>query len=127
MSKIIATSLFAVVALGATVVSQSTQVAPADLVLRGGKIVTLDAQTPEGTALASRNGAVVAVGTDAAIARYIGPSTQVIDLAGRLAIPGFIAFANVAAALKCETFGGWLGTPTRAKVEVRLLLASAAG
>jgi len=90
MSKLIATSLFTVVALGATVVSQSTQVAPADLVLRGGKIVTLDAQTPEGTALASRNGAIVAVGTDAAIARYIGPSTQVIDLAGRLAIPGFI-------------------------------------
>jgi predicted amidohydrolase YtcJ len=72
------------------VVSQTTQVAPADLVLRGGKIVTLDAQTPEGTALAARNGAIVFVGSDAAIARYIGPATQVIDLAGKLAIPGFI-------------------------------------
>jgi len=89
-TKFIAISLFTIVALGATVVSQTTQVAPADLVLRGGKIVTLDAQTPEGTALAARNGAIVAVGTDAAIARYIGPSTQVIDLAGQLAIPGFI-------------------------------------
>ena len=83
-------ALVVVVALGATVVSQSTQVAPADLVLRGGKVVTLDAQTPEGTALAARNGAIVAIGTDAAMARYIGPSTQVIDLAGKLAIPGFI-------------------------------------
>jgi len=90
MSKFIAASLLALVTFGATVISQSTQVVPADLVLRGGKIVTLDAQTPEGTALAARNGAIVAVGSDAAIARYIGPSTQVIDLAGKLAIPGFI-------------------------------------
>jgi predicted amidohydrolase YtcJ len=83
--------LFTAVALGATAVSQSiSQVAPADLVLRGGRIVTLDAQTPEATAIASRNGAIVAVGTDAAIARYIGPSTQVVDLAGQLAIPGLI-------------------------------------
>ena len=50
----------------------------------------LDAQTPEAQALASRNGAIVAVGTDAAIARYVGPATQVIDLAGQLAMPGFI-------------------------------------
>jgi predicted amidohydrolase YtcJ len=90
MSKFIAASLFVVVALGATLISQATQTLPADLVLRGGKIVTLDAQTPEGTALASRNGAIVAVGTDAAIARFIGPTTQVIDLNGQLAIPGFI-------------------------------------
>jgi predicted amidohydrolase YtcJ len=91
MSKFIAVMLFTAVALGATAVSQSiSQVAPADLVLRGGRIVTLDAQTPEATAIASRNGAIVAVGTDAAIARYIGPSTQVVDLAGQLAIPGLI-------------------------------------
>ena len=90
MPKLLAVSLLTLAILGTTVVSQTTQVAPADLVLRGGKIVTLDAQTPEGTALAARNGAIVAVGTDAAMARYIGPATQVIDLAGKLAIPGFI-------------------------------------
>jgi predicted amidohydrolase YtcJ len=77
--------------VGATLVSQATpQVAPADLVLRGGRIVTLDAQTPNATAIAARNGAIVALGTDQAIARYIGPATQVIDLAGQTAIPGFI-------------------------------------
>jgi predicted amidohydrolase YtcJ len=32
----------------------------------------------------------VALGTDAAIARYVGPSTQVIDLKGQLAVPGLI-------------------------------------
>jgi predicted amidohydrolase YtcJ len=77
------------VALGATVVSQSTQVAAGSGAGRSSDR-RVDAQTPEGTALAARNGAIVAVGTDAAIASYIGPSTQVIDLAGQLAIPGFI-------------------------------------
>jgi predicted amidohydrolase YtcJ len=95
MSKFLAACLVLAVATGASAVSQSTQgqnapVAPADLVLRNGHIVTLDAQTPEATAIASRNGAIVAVGSDAAIARYIGPSTQVIDLAGKLATPGII-------------------------------------
>ncbi len=91
MTKIIIASLVGAVVLGATVISQTMPpVAPADLVLRGGRIVTLDAQTPNATALAARNGAIVALGTDAAIARYIGPATQVIDLAGQFAMPGFI-------------------------------------
>lgn len=62
---------------------------PADLVLRGGKIVTLE--TPAtAEALAARAGKIVAVGTDQQIQSYIGPSTQVIDLKGRLAVPGLI-------------------------------------
>jgi len=66
------------------------QTPPADLVLRNGRIVTLDDRVPEGQALASRGGKIVAVGTNADVARYIGPSTQVIDLAGQFAMPGFI-------------------------------------
>jgi predicted amidohydrolase YtcJ len=62
----------------------------ADLVLRGGRIVTVDDKVPEAQALAASGGKIVAVTTDADIARYIGPSTQVIDLGGKLAIPGFI-------------------------------------
>ena len=62
---------------------------PADLVLRGGKIVTLE--TPAtAEALAARAGKIAAVGTDQQIQSYIGPSTQVIDLKGRLAVPGLI-------------------------------------
>jgi len=66
------------------------QTPPADLVLRNGRVVTLDDRVPEGQALASRGGKIVAVGTNADIARYVGPSTQVIDLAGQFAMPGFI-------------------------------------
>ncbi|MEZ5320208.1 MAG: amidohydrolase [Vicinamibacterales bacterium] len=66
------------------------QLQPADLVLRNGTIVTLDDRTPNAQALAARNGVIVALGTNELVARYVGPSTQVVDLAGRLAIPGFI-------------------------------------
>lgn len=63
---------------------------PADLVLRNGKIVTVDDARPEARALAARGGVLVAVGSDQEVAPFIGPSTRVIDLAGALAVPGFI-------------------------------------
>ncbi len=62
----------------------------ADLVLRNGKIITLDPATPQAQAVAITGGKIVATGSDAQMARHIQPSTKVIDLAGRLAIPGFI-------------------------------------
>src|SRR5579863_6045825 len=62
---------------------------PADLVLRGGRIVTLE-QGGTAQALAARSGKIVAVGTNREIQSYIAASTRVIDLNGRLAIPGFI-------------------------------------
>ena len=62
----------------------------ADLVLRGGRIVTLDDKIPEAEALAARDGRIVAIGTAAEIAPYVGPSTEVIELHTRFAMPGFI-------------------------------------
>jgi predicted amidohydrolase YtcJ len=69
---------------------QTGAVAPADLVLRNGRVVTVDDRVPEGQAIAARGGKIVFVGTSADAARYIGSSTEVIDLNGQLAIPGFI-------------------------------------
>ena len=65
------------------------QTAPADLVLRNGKVVTVDAKTPQAQAIAITGDRITAVGTDAAIQRYVGPGTKVIDLHGNLAVPGF--------------------------------------
>lgn len=62
----------------------------AHLVLRNGKIITVDDRFPEVQALAVRGDRILAVGSDAAIRRYIGPNTRVIDLKGKLAVPGFI-------------------------------------
>jgi predicted amidohydrolase YtcJ len=63
---------------------------PADLVLRNGKIVTMNSATPVAQALAARGERITGLGSDADAAKWIGPRTQVIDLHGQLAIPGFI-------------------------------------
>ena len=64
--------------------------APADRVLTGGRVLTVDAEDRVAEAIAIRDGRIVAVGTDAEIARFIGPATERIDLAGRTATPGLI-------------------------------------
>ena len=68
----------------------SQQIEPADLVLKSGKILTLDTAQPEVQALAARNGAIVALGSNADVEKFVGSTTQVIDLNGQLAVPGFI-------------------------------------
>ncbi len=62
----------------------------ATLVLRGGRVVTLDEAVPDGTALAAQGDRILLVGTDEDMEGLIGPDTEVIDLQGRLVIPGFI-------------------------------------
>ena len=63
---------------------------PADLVLRNGKIVTMNPAAPTAQALAVRAGKITALGADSAAAQWTGPNTKVVDLHGMLAIPGFI-------------------------------------
>jgi predicted amidohydrolase YtcJ len=76
-------------ALSATLTAQQAPT-PATLVLRNGKIVTVDAAVPEAQAVAIRGDRIAAVGSNAAIQPFVGPNTQVIDLRGQLAIPGLI-------------------------------------
>lgn len=61
-----------------------------ELVLKNGRILTMDDKNPEGQALAVKNGRIVAVGGNEDIERMIDSNTEVIDLEGNLAIPGFI-------------------------------------
>jgi predicted amidohydrolase YtcJ len=63
---------------------------PATLVLRNGKIVTMNSSAPTAQAIAVRGDKISALGTDREAAQWIGPATQVIDLHGMTAIPGFI-------------------------------------
>jgi predicted amidohydrolase YtcJ len=63
---------------------------PADLILRRGKIVTVDARFSIAEAVAVRGERIVEVGADAAVMRRRGPATRVIDLAGKTVLPGLI-------------------------------------
>ena len=86
--------LVLVLTLGFTIharAQRGTAVAPpADLVLTNGRIVTVDDARPEAEAIAISKDRIQALGTAAEIKPMIGPNTQVIDLQGKLAIPGFI-------------------------------------
>jgi predicted amidohydrolase YtcJ len=64
--------------------------APADIVLLHGKIHTQDARRSVVQALAVRGNSIVAAGADQAIGQLVGPGTRVIDLAGRVVMPGII-------------------------------------
>jgi predicted amidohydrolase YtcJ len=63
---------------------------PADMLLVSARIWTGDPSRPEATALAARNGRIVAIGGDAEIAALKGSKTVVIDGKGRRVVPGFI-------------------------------------
>jgi len=70
-------------------VAQQPAVEPADLVLLNGGIYTVDAQRSWAEAAAVRDGVFVEVGPNVEIEPLVGPDTRVIDLAGRMALPGF--------------------------------------
>jgi predicted amidohydrolase YtcJ len=68
----------------------ATDLEPADLVLRGGKVATVDPAIGNAQAIAVNGYQVTAVGSDDEISAYIGPETRVIELNGRFVMPGFI-------------------------------------
>src|SRR5438874_2630064 len=61
---------------------------PADLVLRNGKVITVDAASTIAQAIAIAGDRIVAVGPEAAVAAATSPATRVIDLRGKAVIPG---------------------------------------
>lgn len=60
----------------------------ADLVLTGGPVHTVDPARSRAGAVAVRDGRIVAVGHDE-VRELIGPRTEVVDLKGKLLLPGF--------------------------------------
>jgi predicted amidohydrolase YtcJ len=57
---------------------------------RNGPIFTADATHRSADAIAIRDGKIVFVGSDSELARWIGPSTELVDLHGKFLMPGLI-------------------------------------
>ena len=62
----------------------------ADGAILGASIRTLDSSRPRASALAWRDGVVIAVGDDADVRPLIGPGTQTLDGAGTAVVPGLV-------------------------------------
>ncbi len=63
---------------------------PADIIFHNGVVLTMETSAPQGQALAIQGEKILAVGSDVEVMTARGPQTQVIDLAGRTLMPGFI-------------------------------------
>ena len=63
---------------------------PADLILAGGNIYTVDTNTPMVEAVAVRGDSIIFAGLLKDVEKYRGEKTQTIDLAGKTMTPGFI-------------------------------------
>lgn len=61
-----------------------------DVVMRGGRVLTMDARSSVASALAFAGGRLTAVGSDAGVSARIGKRTRVIELRGRTVMPGMI-------------------------------------
>ena len=61
---------------------------PADLLLLNGYVYTVDAARSVAQAVAVKDGSILAVGSDAELQPLRGPATEVIDLQGRMLMPG---------------------------------------
>jgi len=82
----------AIAALSCTlagVASAHSPPAAAELALRNGAVYTLDGARSWAQAVAIGRGRIVYVGTDAGLAAYVGARTRVVDLHGRMLLPGF--------------------------------------
>src|SRR5690242_17168452 len=66
------------------------RVAPADAILKNGKIITVDAAFTIAQSIAVAGDRILAVGPDDAMAAHTGPATRVIDLKGKTVVPGLI-------------------------------------
>jgi len=62
----------------------------ADIVLLNGGIYTVDSERSWSEAAAILDGRIVAVGSNASVEAFVGPDSEVIDLNGRMAMPGMI-------------------------------------
>ena len=83
----------------------------ADLILSGGKIVTLDETGTIAQSLAVRGAHIVAVGVDAEVRQLAGSNTRIVDIAGRTVIPGLIDshIHAIRAGLTFEAEASWIG------------------
>ena len=63
---------------------------PADLIISGANLLTMDPGTPSATAIAIRGQHIAAVGSDDDVLDLKGPNTELLDGRGHTVTPGFI-------------------------------------
>ena len=125
MRRALLGALLAALLLGAA--PPETKPAAAELVFRHGGVYTVDATRSWAEAAAVSGGRIVFVGTDAEAARWIGPKTRVVDLTGKMLLPGFHdshahPISGGIDSLEVDLHG--LGTPEEVLAKIRAYAAA---
>src|SRR5215831_13333213 len=90
----------------------------ADMVLAGGRILTVDRHDSVAQAVAIAGGRLLAVGTDEQIRRHIGKSTKVIPLDGKTVVPGlYESHVHAVGAAREELYQPYAELSTIAEVQ----------
>jgi predicted amidohydrolase YtcJ len=89
MHRLFRPALVATCAMALTV-TRMVAAAPADRIIRGGPIVTVNPAQPAAEAVAIKDGRIVAVGNEPDVMKHKGDATEVVDLGGRTLVPGFV-------------------------------------
>ena len=79
----------ATVFVSLTVLANAQNGRSADLILRHGAIYTMDAARSWVESVAVANGRIIYAGPDVGVNGLAGPSTKILDLGGRMVLPGF--------------------------------------
>jgi predicted amidohydrolase YtcJ len=101
----VAAAVVAVTATPGIVAAKPPQAKHADTVLRNGFVYTVDEKRSVKQAVALKDGVVTYVGNEGGVKRFIGPETEVIDVRGRMVMPG-LQDGHVHAAGGGNTFFG---------------------
>lgn len=87
--KCVAVAIASLASLNAWAANSSGNVA--DTIFYGGTVVTVNEKQPETSAVAIKDGNIIAVGDQAGILQdYVGTNTQLVNLKGRTLMPGFV-------------------------------------
>jgi hypothetical protein len=82
--------LFSALPFGTRRMAEAQTGGPAELIFRGGSIVTVEEAMPTAEAVAVAGGRILAVGTEAEVMALATDATRIVDLAGAALLPGFI-------------------------------------
>ena len=89
MKKMLLVGLAVSLLSGFVLIGGTEEPVVADLVMFNGKVFTVEKNMPWAEAVAVRDGKFIAVGADAEIKKLAGRDTEIIDLQGKLVLPGF--------------------------------------
>lgn len=85
---------------------------PADTIYTGGIVITMDDDAPVAEALATRDGLIIAVGSNKKIAKFKGANTRIVSLDQQVLVPGFIdAYSHFSLVSLYSAFANLLPAP----------------